>query len=136
MFAALATSIALAAAAPGAGVGFLSGGELMARCNEDTPYGASFCFAYIAGVHDAIRAYEEWLSIREFCIPRDTPQSDLRQAFVDRILANPDDRVAQAASVVTAALKARYACRAGTTSTAPVGTLATQPAPESPAPAK
>lgn len=93
--------------------GLFSAGQLRQRCLSNVPADASYCFAYITGVHDTVRAYEAWLNQREFCVPRHVPQGDLRQAFIDYLRDKPSDLSGEAASVVVVALKIRYAC--GTT---------------------
>lgn len=105
-----------ASAGPLAG-GLFSAGQLRQRCLSNVPADASYCFAYITGVHDTVRAYEAWLNQREFCVPRHVPQGDLRQAFIDYLRDKPSDLSGEAASVVVVALKIRYAC-----GTAPRGT--------------
>ncbi|TCP88608.1 hypothetical protein C8J42_10680 [Sphingomonas sp. PP-CE-1A-559] len=97
--------------------GLFSAGQLRQRCLSNVPADASYCFAYITGVHDTVRAYEAWLNQREFCVPRHVPQGDLRQAFIDYLRDKPSDLSGEAASVVVVALKIRYAC-----GTAPRGT--------------
>ncbi len=98
-----------ASAGPIAG-GLFSAGQLRQRCLSNVPADASYCFAYITGVHDTVRAYEAWLNQREFCVPRHVPQGDLRQAFIDYLRDKPSDASGEAASVVVVALKIRYAC--------------------------
>lgn len=93
-------------------IGYASAGALADRCGESSPVGATFCFTYIAAVYDTVRAYEQWLRLREFCLPETVPQSDLRRTFVEYLVAHPADRAGQAASVVVAALKQRYPCEA------------------------
>jgi hypothetical protein len=93
--------------------GLFSAGQLRQRCLSNVPADASYCFAYITGVHDTVRAYEAWLNQREFCVPRHVPQGDLRQAFIDYLRDKPSDVSGEAASVVVVALKIRYACSAG-----------------------
>ncbi len=95
--------------APPAG-GLFSAGQLRQRCLSNVPADASYCFAYITGVHDTVRAYEAWLNLREFCVPRHVPQGDLRRAFIEYLGDNPSDLVGEAASVVVVALKIRFAC--------------------------
>jgi hypothetical protein len=90
--------------------GYLSAGDLATRCKDNSPAAASYCFAYITGVHDSVRAYETWLKLREFCIPYNTSQSELRRAFTVYVDANPGDRAGSAASVVVVSLKKAYAC--------------------------
>ncbi|PTW48589.1 hypothetical protein C8J25_10186 [Sphingomonas faeni] len=102
-----------ASAGPLAG-GLFSAGQLRQRCLSNVPADASYCFAYITGVHDTVRAYEAWLNQREFCVPRHVPQGDLRQAFIDYLRDKPSDLSGEAASVVVVALKIRYACGSGT----------------------
>ncbi|WP_315764591.1 Rap1a/Tai family immunity protein [Sphingomonas sp. Y38-1Y] len=89
---------------------FLSAGNLLDRCKSNAVPDASYCFAYVAGVHDAVRAYESWLNLREFCTPAGTPQGELRSAFVDYLERNPGFASGEAASVVVVAIKTRYPC--------------------------
>lgn len=70
----------------------------------------SYCFAYLAAVHDTARAYEVWLSEKEFCIPPAVSQDDLRKAYLAHLTANPGHRLGQAGSVIIVALKEAYPC--------------------------
>ncbi|MAW98561.1 MAG: hypothetical protein CMN72_02730 [Sphingomonas sp.] len=100
----------LATARTSENAGFLTGNQLYSRCTETSPTSSSFCFAFIAGVHDTVRAYETWLKIREFCPPADVAQSDMRNSFMAYAKQRPASLSGQAASVVVAALKAKYPC--------------------------
>lgn len=113
-------------APPAADVGYLSAGMLVDRCSETSPASTSYCFAYIAGVSDAMRAYEIWLNTREFCPPPGQSQSDMRRAFVGFVSAYPGNRTGQAASVVVVSLKQTFPC--GPDPIAPA------PAPQTPSP--
>lgn len=93
-----------------ADMGYLSAGALVDRCSETSSASTSYCFAYIAGVSDAMKAYEIWLNAREFCPPAGQSQSDLRRAFVGFVSAYPTNRTGQAASVVVVSLKQTYPC--------------------------
>jgi hypothetical protein len=97
-------------AASGTELGFVSGRNLYARCIENSAGSISYCFAYLAAVHDTMRAYEIWLNMSEFCVPAVTSQGDLRTAFVRYALQHPIDLEGQAASVVVNALKDQYPC--------------------------
>ncbi|MGK2908835.1 MAG: Rap1a/Tai family immunity protein, partial [Sphingobium sp.] len=97
-------------APPAADIGYLSAGMLVDRCSETSSASTSYCFAYIAGVSDAMRAYEIWLNTREFCPPAGQSQSDLRRAFVGFVSAYPSNRTGQAASVVVVSLKQTFPC--------------------------
>lgn len=99
-----------AAPAPAGSLGFLTAGQLIDRCNEAAQTSASFCFAYIAAVHDLARAYEVWLKQREFCLPAGAAQADLRRSFLNYAAARPEVRSGQAASAVLVALKVSYPC--------------------------
>ncbi len=90
--------------------GLFSAGQLKDKCEAMGVADASYCFAYVVGVHDATRAYENWLNLREFCTPPGIVQGELRRAFVDYLAANPGYRSGEAASVVIVALKHRYPC--------------------------
>lgn len=103
-----ATLSAGRALAPAAGL--FSAGQLRQKCESMGVAEASYCFAYVVGVHDATRAYENWLNLREFCTPPGIVQGELRRAFVDYLAANPGYRSGEAASVVIVALKHRYPC--------------------------
>ncbi len=113
------------ASSPLAG-GLFSAGQLRQRCLSNVAADASYCFAYITGVHDTVRAYEAWLNLREFCVPRHVPQGDLRRAFMDYVGNNAGDLGGEAASVVVVALKVRYACTTDKPATTPLGTPKTQ----------
>ena len=90
--------------------GFLTGKDLYKRCTESSPISGSYCFAYIAAVHDLARDYEVWLNVREFCVPAGVTQGDMRDVFLAFARRRPADLEGQAASVVLAALKERYRC--------------------------
>lgn len=109
----LFTSLLLAGAlqaAPGGASGLLNAGQLKDRCESGTAADISYCFAYIAGVHDTVRAYESWLNLREFCTPGGISQGELRRAFLDYLNEKPGFRAGEAASVVVVSLKQRYPC--------------------------
>jgi hypothetical protein len=107
-------------APPAAGTtagGLFSAGQLRDRCQSSVPADASYCFAYVAGVHDTVRAYEAWLNLREFCAPGRVAQGELRRAFTDYVSAHPDTTSGEAASVVVVALKIRYPCTSASAAT-------------------
>jgi hypothetical protein len=109
--AASAPAPALAPSPPAAdGLGYVTGNDLYARCTDAAPGSISYCFAYIAAVHDTMRAYEIWLNMREFCVAPGASQGDLKAAFITYARAHPIDLNGQAASVVVNALKATYRC--------------------------
>jgi len=110
MFSPLLLLAAAASDQPAGAIGYLNAGELASRCESASAPMLSYCFAYITGVHDSVKAYEAWLNIQEYCIPPSTPQGDLRRAFVEYMVANPGHRSGEAASVVIVALKGKYAC--------------------------
>jgi hypothetical protein len=101
--------------------GYQTAGQLAERCADGSPASTGYCFAYIAAVHDSVRAYEIWLSQREFCPPPGVVQADLRRAFLGYVAAYPASRTGQAASVIVVALKETYPCGAtGAPSRTPV----------------
>jgi hypothetical protein len=95
-------------------MGYVSASTLAQRCEDGSAAGISYCFAYITGIHDAMRAYEAWLNLREFCVPPTTPQADLKRHFLAYLTAHPETRTGQAASVVVVALREAYPCAAVT----------------------
>lgn len=90
--------------------GYLTGGALYQRCTEENSVSVSYCFAYLAAVHDSVRAYEVWLKVREFCPTSRLTQSDLRDAYLSYAKQRPADLSGQAATIALAALKLRYPC--------------------------
>jgi hypothetical protein len=91
-------------------LGYLTAGDLERRCNESTPSSISYCFAYIAAVHDTMRAYEIWLNQREFCLPQAISQGELKRRFLTYLSAYPTNRSGLASSVVAVALKTSAPC--------------------------
>ncbi|KQN07227.1 Rap1a/Tai family immunity protein [Sphingomonas sp. Leaf25] len=100
-------------------IGFLRAGDLETRCQSNAPATASYCFAYVTGVYDTVKAYESWLNLKEFCVPLRPPQGDLRRVFLEYLARNPAYRSGEASSVVVVALKQRYPCVTGSTPALP-----------------
>lgn len=92
------------------GIGYLTAEQLATQCADQKPANISYCFAYIAAVHDTMRAYEIWLGEKEFCVPPNVAQGDLRRSFLTYISAYPQNKGGQAASVIAIALKQSYPC--------------------------
>lgn len=90
--------------------GYLTAGDLDQRCRSSVTTDVSYCFAYVAAVHDTVRSYEKWLNVTEFCAPGITPQAEIRAAFTSYMQAHPAARDAEAASVVVVALKQHFPC--------------------------
>ena len=91
--------------------GYLSAGGLADKCSDHSAFSISYCYAYLAGIHDAMRAYEVWLGQSEFCPPAQVAQNDLRDVYVAFIRSNPKYSTAQSASVAVVALKDAYSCK-------------------------
>lgn len=91
-------------------IGFFTAATLARRCQDSSPAAISYCYAYITAVHDTMKAYEIWLSQREFCIGGGNAQADLRRAFLTYLSAYPENGSGQAASVVAVALKQTFTC--------------------------
>lgn len=92
--------------------GFVTAGELADHCEGTSAYATSFCYAYLAGIHDTMRAYGVWLTQNEFCAPAKLTQQDLRNVFVGFVQKNASFRTAHAASVAVSAVKGAYPCNA------------------------
>lgn len=93
-----------------ASIGFLTAGQLAQQCREGTPFSVTYCLAFLAGVHDSMRAYEQWLDQREFCAPGDVKQRELSNAFLGFLSAHPEYRDGLASSVAVVALKEAWPC--------------------------
>lgn len=93
-----------------ASIGFLTADQLAQQCREGTAFSVTYCLAFLAGVHDSIRAYEQWLDQREFCAPSTVKQRDLSNAFLAFLAAHPEYRGGLASSVAVVALKEAWPC--------------------------
>ncbi|MFB0613895.1 Rap1a/Tai family immunity protein [Aurantiacibacter poecillastricola] len=92
--------------------GYLSAGALLTKCRSSSVDAQAYCFAYIAGVSDAIRAYQAWLGSQEVCLPDGVSQSELVTAFEEYMTSHPTQLDAQAASIAVLALQSRFGCEA------------------------
>lgn len=102
--------------------------QLKAQCQ--TAQGVGECFAFIAGTVDASRAYQQWMSFREFCAPEGMTRGELRDVTMRYLDLHPKQGDAQAASIVILSLKDRYPCPGGAVATpAPTGPSAVAPPP-------
>lgn len=108
--AALPPNTGSAPALPRGPIGYMTAAALEERCTDPSPYAATYCFAYLAGIHDAVRAYEVWLGENEFCAPPQISQKELRDVFLAFLARNPGYRPGLAASVAVVALKDKFAC--------------------------
>ena len=119
LFLPLAAATAAAAAEPApqqesgsAGTsGFQSAGQVLRKCRDESTFGKSYCFAYIAAVADSARAYQAWLGTNGMCLPNRTSQGTLVDVFDAYLVANPSLTQSQAASVIVTALQERFPCR-------------------------
>lgn len=97
--------------APDGSIGFLTATQLSSQCRQSSAFAVTYCFAYLAGVHDAIRAYEQWLKQKEFCAPATIKQQDLSDVFASYLAAHPEFAEGQASSVALVALKEAWPCK-------------------------
>ena len=88
---------------------FRTGSELLALCTGGTAT-IGYCFGFVMGVLDTVKAYESWNKWREVCAPSGTTQGEYRDAVVTFLRANPNDLDGQAASLVVLALRDRFPC--------------------------
>lgn len=101
------------------------------RCGATDAQSVTACFTFIAAVVDTSRAYQQWLNFREFCLPANVSQGELRRAALRYIDVHRHEGDAQAASVVVLALKDAYPCAVSITRPS----IAPDPSPTPPAPA-
>lgn len=114
----LATGVV--AGAPAAELrGFLDGQQLHEQCrpspaDELADLRSALCLGYVVGSADQILADEAEMppQLKSFCPPRTVIAEDLRGAAVDFLDRHPEAQGAAAATVVAAALAARYPCGA------------------------
>lgn len=127
---ALASGTALAAmpiapaAAQAAGTdavaGFESAGELLRKCRESSSFAKNYCFAYLAAVADAARAYRVWTGGGDPCLPAGLSLGRLADVFAAYLVANPSQTRAQAASVIVASLQESFPCAPPSPASAPI----------------
>jgi hypothetical protein len=91
--------------------GFQSAGELLRKCRENSSFGRTYCFAYLAATADSVRAYQIWIGRGDPCLPSDLTLGRLADIFDAYLVANPSQTRAQAASVLVAALQDTFPCR-------------------------
>jgi hypothetical protein len=105
-------SLALLLASPAAfsQVGFDSGRDLLASCED--PAHLPECTQYIAGVLDA-HAYDlsRFGSPRDFCIPEDLTMEELERVVVKWLKAHPEKLRVTAANLVVLALSDAFKCK-------------------------
>ncbi len=90
--------------------GFESAGELLRKCRENSSFARNYCFAYLAAVADAARAYRVWTGGGEPCLPAGLTMGRLADTFSAYLVANPSQTAAQAASVIVASLQESFPC--------------------------
>lgn len=90
--------------------GFQSAGDLLRKCRENSSFGRSYCFAYLAATADAARSYRVWLGSGDPCLPATLSLGRLADVFDAYLVANPSLTDAQAASVMVAALQEAFPC--------------------------
>lgn len=90
--------------------GFESAGDLLRKCRENATFSRSYCFAYLAAVADAARAYRIWIGSGDPCLPAGLTLGRLADIFGAYLVANPSLTEAQAASVIVASLQETFPC--------------------------
>ncbi len=104
------TFLAMLTIVPEVNRGFIYGSELLRDCTAGFAESMARCEGYLVGVHDTVRAYEEWGGVREVCSPKRTTPAALRSTVVDYLQLRPDYLSGQAASVAVLALREKYPC--------------------------
>jgi hypothetical protein len=104
------TFLALLTVTPEINRGYLYGSELLRDCTGGFSQSLARCEGYLVGVHDTVRAYEEWTGVREVCSPKKTTPANLRSTIVDYLSGRSDYLTGQAASVAVLALREKYPC--------------------------
>lgn len=105
-----ATGAGQDANAGGPAIGYLTAGQLAEQCRAEAAFPVTYCFAFLAGVRDTLRAYERWLQQSEFCPPAAIKQRDLREALLRFVSGHPGAAEGQAASVAVVAFKQAWPC--------------------------
>lgn len=101
-------SVDSTANAPSLSPRFYSAADFRGDCAM--PARIEACLAFGAAVRDTSLAYQRWQGFREFCIPPETSQSELRDATLHYLNIHPREADALAASVVVLALRDAFPC--------------------------
>ena len=88
---------------------FRTGNDLLTLCTGGNAT-VGYCFGFVMGVLDAVKAYETWNNWREVCAPPGTSQGEYRNAVVTFLREHPRELDGQAASLVVLALRKRFPC--------------------------
>ena len=63
---------------------YLDGNKLLRLCESDSQTDQAMCVGYIMGLDDVTTTYDLWDEMtKRFCVPEDTPNSQLRQVVID-----------------------------------------------------
>lgn len=114
MVSALVGAAALGLAAAPADAGFYSGADLLGICTTERSDPAYFektyeCVAYISGAVDAFNTTRAANKLKS-CIPAGVTISQLREATVDYLRANPPARRTSASTLVFSATRKAWPC--------------------------
>lgn len=89
---------------------FLDGDELMNHCSAtiaDERFDPAVCVTYIMGAHDAFM-FQRLIRNQPRCTPRNLTAGRLREAVVEYLQDNPDNRTMDASALVWNAIIAKW----------------------------
>ena len=89
---------------------FFDGDELMNHCSAtvaDERSDPAMCLTYIMGAYDAFM-FDRLVRNQPRCTPRTLTGAQLREAVVEYLLANPDNRAMDASALVWNAIIAKW----------------------------
>ena len=88
-----------------ASANWLTGNDLLARCESENSYDLRECIGYLRGVMDAHVALREWEGFMpKYCIPEGVTLGQIEAIVVKRLKENPERRHLIASSLVLNAL--------------------------------
>lgn len=108
----LLATIALAAQIATAPPEIVTGADLVRVCSSRQTYDATYCIAYIAGIHDTVRDLQGIDEITEldYCLPERVSIGAVAQAVSAHIGADESLWTSRAASATILSLMAVYPC--------------------------
>ena len=91
--------------------GYLTGSELLERCEGDIVARKNTCTGYLMGIDDITGTYDGWGDMnKEFCIPLDVKTSQLEKVVIKGLNEMPENLHLSASSLVFIIFRKAFPC--------------------------
>jgi Rap1a immunity proteins len=102
---------------PGAtdSLAFITGNDLLRKCQSSTPVDRTFCMGYIIGAFDTVSALESmedktYWKFPSVCIPNGADVGQIGDVVMKYLVEHPERRDQRAAPIIVAALLETWKC--------------------------